>query len=648
MPPDPQPTPPRPSPHRHAVAAAVLLTLMLAMLAVREAWAAVVYAALSDGLLAAGWAAAMAGIGWHLLPRAWLGDEPDSAALRLATRAAGGIGVTSLLLLALGSAGGLNGAAAWSILAAGWVAAGVGVTAWRRRRAEAGLGGPLRFEVSGVTWLWVPAAPALAVLLAAPAVLPGVLWGDEPHGYDVVSYHLQIPREWYESGRVFALPHNVFSFFPLSMELHALLAMRLRGGPWAGMYLAQYMHALTVPLTALAAYGALRARGRAGATVAAVLVLATPWLPMVGTVAYNEGLLVLFATLAVAWLMRANAVGATTDPRPARRAVVVAGAMAGFAYGAKMTALATVIAPGAILAILASPVIWRRFTLPGAFLLVALAAAAPWMVRTALASGGNPFFPLATGVFGRGPFSEAQVERWKAAHAPRDDQRSPAARGRAFVDQVLADWRYGYALLPAAGVALAVGRRDDRRRLLAAFLLAQVIVWIGFTHLQGRFLTAAIPAAAMLVGLAPAGVVRWILSAGAVAASAACSGALLARLAATPAPAFGVTDPAALWQLQPDPVAAVVKDSPRPVALAGDARAFWWPLPKGTLHYRTVFDVDVRNGESLLDAWTRSAPADATVVVDPNELRRFAATYRRLGPPPAEIEGRGEPFVRGR
>lgn len=640
MPPE-APSLPRLSPHRHAVAAVVLATLALVMLAVREAWPVAVSLMLTDGLLAGAWAVAMWGIGRFLLPRAWL--DGACGPLRVATATAAGIGGTSFLLLGLGLCGWLNGSVAWAILLAGLASTASALV------YELRAGRQLRFGVSPGTWLWLSAAPASAVLIAAPAVLPGVLWGDEPHGYDVLSYHLQIPREWFEAGRVITLSNNVFSFFPLSMELHALLAMHLRGGPWAGMYVAQYMHAMTIPLTAIAAYGAVRpAFGSTAATIAAVLALATPWMPMVGTVMYNEGLLGLFATLAFAWATRAGDADAPDRNADARRAILIVGVMAGLAYGAKMTALAVVFAPVAFM-ISAGGGRWRdRAVRAALFLVVSLVVACPWMLRAAGASGGNPLFPLAAGVFSRGAFSEAQVQRWNAAHAPRDDQQTLVARGRALWDQVLVDWRFGYALLPAALVATALGLRDRRRRAVGAAVFAQVVIWIGFTHLQGRFLTATIPLAAIAVALAPAGVARLVLAGVAGAGALAGGAVLLARVAAVPVGAFGVNDTEALWELHPDAVASVVRDGSRPVALAGDARAFWWPLPKAMLHYRTVFDVDVREGESLIEAWTRGAPPDAAVVVDPNELRRLVATYRGLGPPPADVEGRDAPFLLGR
>src|SRR5439155_11082249 len=70
----------------------------------------------------------------------------------------------------------------------------------------------------------------------------------------------------------------------------------------------------------------------------------------------------------------------------------------------------------------------------------------------------------------------------------------------------------------------------------------------------------------------------------------------------------------------------------RPIALVGDARAFLYATPMSGLHYRTVFDVDVKPGESVVDAWVAGATGSPDVVIDPIELDRFSRTY--LGIPP--------------
>jgi len=102
-------------------------------------------------------------------------------------------------------------------------------------------------------------------------------------------------------GRIVPLEHNVFSYFPCNVEMHYLLAMHLRGGPWAGMYLAQLMHAAMVGVTLIAIYGAARMTGgRLVACIATLAAATMPWTIMLGSVAYNEGGMLLFGHCASA------------------------------------------------------------------------------------------------------------------------------------------------------------------------------------------------------------------------------------------------------------------------------------------------------------------------------------------------------------
>jgi hypothetical protein len=63
------------------------------------------------------------------------------------------------------------------------------------------------------------------------------------------------------------------------------------------------------------------------------------------------------------------------------------------------------------------------------------------------------------------------------------------------------------------------------------------------------------------------------------------------------------------------------------------------------LFYRTVFDVDVKPNETVIDAWRRGAPGNAWVLIDPIELGRFHATYAGIPELPAEYADRREPFL---
>src|SRR5690606_15066197 len=118
-----------------------------------------------------------------------------------------------------------------------------------------------------------------------------------------LSYHLQVPREWYEAGRIEQLDHNVFSHFPMGVEVHFLAGMHLLGGPWKGMYFASFLNAAMAVVMVAGVYGAARTLGETvgdeengrqgeGAGLLAVMASATvgcvPWVMMLSSIAYAE------------------------------------------------------------------------------------------------------------------------------------------------------------------------------------------------------------------------------------------------------------------------------------------------------------------------------------------------------------------------
>jgi hypothetical protein len=262
------------------------------------------------------------------------------------------------------------------------------------------------------------------------------------------------------------------------------------------------------------------------------------------------------------------------------------------------------------------------------FVATAVITFSPWLIRNAVWTG-NPVFPEATSLFGRGPFSPSQQTRWVLAHAPRQDQSSLAARLRAFAEQNLVDWRYGFVVLPAGLVAGALNRRRPEMLLLTSLLMLQAIVWVGFTHLQGRFFVLSIPMVAIGAGLVELVWWRWVVVGAAGVAIAVSLTHLVPRVMRF-SPLLGLED---YRLILPDALSSEILDSGRPIVLAGDAQAFRYPVPMSRLRYRTVFDVDARPGQSVIDAWIdEDVPDDAVIIVDPESLRRFAQTYWGIPP----------------
>jgi hypothetical protein len=584
------------------------------------------YRLCTDGVIAILWMLSATGVGWGIARRL-----PGTRLLRTVTAAALGLGVISLVALALGLGGWLNLAVAWLLLGAGWGLGAMWVVLHYKGAAPNLASGDSSPRSPWRHLIWL-AMPFLGLSILAATVPPGPLWQDEPAGYDVSEYHLQVPREWYQAGRITPLQHNVFSYMPMNVEVHDLLAMHLRGGPWAGMYLAQYMHVGWMALAVLAAAGVAGAISDvpwaaplAGATMAVV-----PWVTLLAPIAYNEAGLMLYGTLAIGWAMIASR----------KREWLVAGAFGGLACGVKLTA-----APMVVVAVLVAAVVTRFAParcdsdkgernavgpLEGSllFLVASLVTFAPWLIRNQVWAG-NPIFPEGMAVLGKAHFADVQVERWHRAHSPVEGDRPVVRRVVAAWERIGADWRYGFVLLPA-GVAALAWRRDRAAAFLGIVLGVQLFVWLAFTHLQGRFYILSIPIAAIAIGSLR--VRDWAFAGLAAAVVMACVNLYHAKprfvkfvLPVSHESSLGIEDLRWLTYARTNVDLDTVPPD-KTIVLAGDAEAFSYSqMPMSRLRYRTVFDVPPAKAGDWLAAWTGGA--GGLVIVTPADLRRFKATY---------------------
>jgi len=383
----------------------------------------------------------------------------------------------------------------------------------------------------------------------------------------------------------------------------------------------------TVVLAAWAGANALFPReneqGPSPGIISGLAVVSAPLIAQLGAIAYDEGGFLLFGILSLIWAMLA-----LRDVEHRTRHFILAGVFAGLSCGSKLTGLPEIMtAIGAVslvaLLIQKSPNLVKRLTPLVAFGIAGVLTFSPWLIRNEIWVG-NPVFPEVPAL-GHGYFSQTQIERWHRAHSPQPQQRGVRARLKAGRDEVIVNWQFGFVLIPAGVIAIAISARNKQVQFLAAMLAILILFWLGFTHLQGRFFVLGIPICAMLLASAPRInlltiiVTCWI---GVVT---------LNKEFLTPERqqkmAFLGTDD--LSALTPDEAMKPIPQNAN-IALIGDAKVFLYQIPMSRLTYRTIFDLNTEANPNLIDAFAGPNVPGQTqwLLVDPDELQRYEKTYQ--------------------
>lgn len=383
-------------------------------------------------------------------------------------------------------------------------------------------------------WLFAGALGASRIVLCMAALVsPGWLWPSEFGAFDSLSYHLQLPKEWLATGRLWPVTNNVYAILPGTMEaayMHVMSACGVIGGVpgslsrfegatmEAGGVAAQAVHAICAIAAALSVgelasamarrVGVSESRQDQAGLAAQVLFLATPWVIVVGSISYNEmPMLLMFAGGLL--------VAACDTVRPWLRGLIV-GWLVGSACMVKPTALLFVGVPCGIALLAWIPRRgWASAIVCGAA--AGLLALIPYLVRNWMASG-NPVFPYLHDVFGNGHWTAEQFTRFAGGHhftgswldrlglMVLPDMNDPAgARHRGLLHPQYA-WLFPLTAIAIAGL---VARKDLRRALwvLPVILLVQLVLWLAATHIQARFLLPLMVPACVAVGVVTCGAV---------------------------------------------------------------------------------------------------------------------------------------------
>jgi hypothetical protein len=393
------------------------------------------------------------------------------------------------------------------------------------------------------TWLWrllVLGCVLLGLMQVASALVP-------PVEFDVVEYHLQGPKEFYQTGQIAFSPHNVYLNMPLGVEMHALAMMVLSGGDdgwWLGGMAGKLIIASFSWLTAgLAAGFVARIYGTAAAWACAGLILASPGIIHVTGCGLIDGALTAYC-LAVAVMLQllltkhqqTNMGNVSQVQRPHTQSpqllrwLLLTCFLAGCATACKYTGLIFVAVPAlALIGWLAIKSLQPR-ALPLAAVLMLLVFAipiGPWLLKNLMATG-NPVYPLASGVFGPGNLTADQQANWNRAHqvpfSASQSAYSWAAATQALMQIFVTSNNLPVCLIPLAICgALVPGYEFWRRRPHATrvepptlkrtlsneyqplLVVLSASVWISgcwwlLTHRIDRFWLPLIPLLAILAG----------------------------------------------------------------------------------------------------------------------------------------------------
>ncbi|HLX62304.1 MAG TPA: hypothetical protein VKX17_13580 [Planctomycetota bacterium] len=456
----------------------------------------------------------------------------DSPLERLVLSSALGLGVLSLAVFALGSAG---------LMTSGfWRLAIAGLCVWNFKRMRTMLGD---FSGAAKKRLGETNRFALAIAIFAAlfliAHLP-LIW-NLPREYDTLEYHLAAPAEYLSTGSVHFLSENIYATMPENGEMLYLLPMLLAGGKFDGLPGAHTILFAAWLLAMGGVYALARRLERSLATPseradsiaplgAALLFTLVPMGSQLVADFYVEPFQALFHVCAllcacvflsefkIAQLFKAHAINS------ANSWALCVGIFAGLACGTKYLALLFTLLPmavflpgccalgGSIRGAIGAAV---RLVLP------ALIVFAPWAIRNALAAG-DPIFPLGAVLKRRLAGASGipdKLDHYEAAHRAgeiswasfRETLHSlmPGLRSRAIGDEkrlarqlyfLQDDIKFGPQLCFFSLPGLAAIANEETA-LVAFVFLTDMAFWFFFSLHNERFIFPHLTALAALCGL---------------------------------------------------------------------------------------------------------------------------------------------------
>ena len=324
--------------------------------------------------------------------------------------------------------------------------------------------------------------------------------------FDVKEYHFGGPKEYFQAGEIYFLPHNVYTSFPFMTEMLTLTGMVLHGDWYWGAVAGKTILAGFAPLTAMCIFLFVRREwGELAGWLAAIVYLTIPWTYRISIIAYTEGGLSLY--LAATLLGVSVTISQPQKKKPARAYVLCTGFLAGAAASCKYPGLISVTVPIALFFlgyylrdVLREKCNWKELGIAASiFSLGVLLNFGPWMAKN-YSETGNPIYPLLYSVFGGSDWDSQLDAKWKAGHSPGHHHLTNL--WTSFVDVTsVNDWQSPLVLGFGIIAFCVYIRKNLMVRWIAIYLTWLFLTWWVLTHRIDRFWVPMLPAAAILAGI---------------------------------------------------------------------------------------------------------------------------------------------------
>jgi Dolichyl-phosphate-mannose-protein mannosyltransferase len=351
-------------------------------------------------------------------------------------------------------------------------------------------------------WCLIGISPFL-LAMALGAMLPSI-------SFDIREYHLQGPKEYFQSGYIGMLPHNVYTSFPFFTEMLSLLGMVLRNDWYWGAICGKAVLMGFAPLTALALYAAgNRWFSKETGWIAALIFLTIPWTYRLSIIAFSEGGITffLFASLfALMLTLDSSENSGTKNSNAKNKGFFVTGLLAGSAMACKYPGVIQVVIPLGV-AVTLSPFFGndskdklnRALKSAAIYSLAVFITIGPWLLKNTIETG-NPVYPLLYSVFDGEDWDEQLNQKWKNAHSSKDYPISDIPV-KLFDVTVKSDWLSPLLFGLAPLTLLKSSSQKKRIILLWIFVGYLFATWWLLTHRLDRFWVPLIPVVALLSGI---------------------------------------------------------------------------------------------------------------------------------------------------